>query len=95
MSARGVVINRSTSRIPVGLVTLISLSMPPITSIPTKKSPSARKAGAKASQITSVLYLGHRAKLEPQQGLEPDYVIKSLGELLRLLPTRASKITEN
>lgn len=45
--------------------------------------------GAKDSQITSVLYLGHRAKIEPKQGLEPDYMIKTLGELLKLLPAQA------
>lgn len=42
--------------------------------------------GAKDSGITSVLYLGHRAKVAPSPGLEPDYIIKALGELLTLLP---------
>ena len=44
--------SRSTSRTPVGLVTLISLRRPSITSMPTKKSPSARSTGASSAQIS-------------------------------------------
>ena len=51
-SANGIDIRFSTSRIPVGLVTLISLNIPPITSIPTKNSPSFCREGANLWHIS-------------------------------------------
>ena len=49
--------SRSTSRMPVGLVTLISLRRPSITSMPTKNRPSARRAGASSAQMLSSVAL--------------------------------------
>src|SRR5205085_9272606 len=44
--------SRAISWMPVGEVTLISVSQPTITSIPTKTSPWARKVGPIAAQIS-------------------------------------------